>query len=994
MDTSQLAGVIERYNKQTAARFETAAAELSQIASDEIVAAWADQLVAIASSGWHAFTSADALIEITLPLAQEAGGETLLDVGRFGLSLAGFSYDPGATYFRGVGELLAAGQLSRRPQIEAATVEMRRRFPHASSLISDFLRCAFSIGAQGSDAALESWSRTAVGVGVDRASMLAFLAVSQSAHGIDWAFVDDLAGRSPGAPLLWLQALSRLGAIVRDAGFEALVLRFAQREDELAAFLDSLDEPLVALEREARETLWTVMADLPTPGLCAALLSARDRLPLARRDIVLAWARGAGRYLPLQEVAAQGYLALESAASEVALERLRGQVNFEDVSRVLQLFAEAVSGTRLAIEPTAEDADHFRDMPSTDGLTIRLPRSVSAYADPARNFTLYKIALLHQLGYYEFGTFDFSRSGTAVGFRDTFRQFSDPALAERLFQVLEDARIDWAIERRYRGAAPDLAALKRDALAAMRPRPAGLRDVYLQSLVTFSLDGHPEVPAGIQPEIELLGSIIDQLRHPGADVHATMSALEQCYAIFDDARADEMLELALDNDAEAEADADDPPRREDDAVMFRGRLEPDRARINQQLANIEPQDIETSDEGEDMMEMLGEVDPKDLRIEQLKRGDVQNAIGIMIADIEVEGTGEGKLEDDSDLEPFRGLIDEKPRAAEDRAYQYDEWDDVISDYRRRWCTLFETRNLDDRPGYVEDALRDLRSVANNVRRQLTHLRPELLRKVKGVEHGEELDLERTIESVIDRRSGRSPEERIYVQRVRKERDVSALFLLDMSASTDDRVPSGEPETHTAPDWDSDDFLHDYYGSESESAPAKRIIDVEKEAVILMAEALEELGDNYSICGFSGYGRDQVDFYLCKDFLEPYNLRVKGRIGGIKPCRSTRMGPAIRHATHRLLETESRTKALIIISDGYPQDFDYGKDRNSKDYGIRDTTMALSEARAKGIQPFCLTVDPSGHDYLREMCPDQQYMVIQQIDQLPDELSKVYRSLTA
>ena len=85
-------------------------------------------------------------------------------------------------------------------------------------------------------------------------------------------------------------------------------------------------------------------------------------------------------------------------------------------------------------------------------------------------------------------------------------------------------------------------------------------------------------------------------------------------------------------------------------------------------------------------------------------------------------------------------------------------------------------------------------------------------------------------------------------------------------------------------------------------------------------------------------------------------------------------------------------SCIALSE--PQDFDYGKDRNSKDYGIRDTTMALTEARRKGIQPFCLTVDPSGHDYLREMCPDQQYMVIQEIDQLPDELSKVYRSLTA
>ena len=164
-------------------------------------------------------------------------------------------------------------------------------------------------------------------------------------------------------------------------------------------------------------------------------------------------------------------------------------------------------------------------------------------------------------------------------------------------------------------------------------------------------------------------------------------------------------------------------------------------------------------------------------------------------------------------------------------------------------------------------------------------------------------------------------------------------------------------------------------------------------MVLMAEALEKLGDNYSVCGFSGYGRDRVDYYLCKDFDEPYDLRSRGRIGGIKPARSTRMGAPIRHATKRLLATGSRIKALIIISDGYPQDHDYGNDRNSREYGLMDTMKALSEAKQQGVLSFCLTVDPSGHDYLRAMCPDSEYMVIQDIEQLPEELSRVYRRLT-
>jgi nitric oxide reductase NorD protein len=106
-----------------------------------------------------------------------------------------------------------------------------------------------------------------------------------------------------------------------------------------------------------------------------------------------------------------------------------------------------------------------------------------------------------------------------------------------------------------------------------------------------------------------------------------------------------------------------------------------------------------------------------------------------------------------------------------------------------------------------------------------------------------------------------------------------------------------------------------------------------------------------------------------------------------------MGPPIRHATRRLIETGSRIKALIIMSDGYPQDHDYGADRNSRDYGLMDTMKALSEAKQQGVLTYCLTVDPSGHDYLRAMCADSQYMVIQDLEQLPEEVSRVYRSLT-
>jgi nitric oxide reductase activation protein len=243
-----------------------------------------------------------------------------------------------------------------------------------------------------------------------------------------------------------------------------------------------------------------------------------------------------------------------------------------------------------------------------------------------------------------------------------------------------------------------------------------------------------------------------------------------------------------------------------------------------------------------------------------------------------------------------------------------------------------------------------------------------------------------------------------MRRNKRDRSVAAVFLLDMSASTDDEIKP--PASRSAPpplavktprQYDFSGFVQDDYYTQpprqAEATPRRRIIDVEKEALVLMAEALEALGDAYAVYGFSGYGRDRVEAFVVKEFHEAYSPPVQGRIGAIKPHRSTRMGPAIRHALRQLERQEARVKTLLLLSDGYPQDFDYGKDRKSKEYGIQDTMMALHEARLKGVQTFCITVDPSGHDYLRQMCPDQQYLVIEDITELPSELPKVYRGLT-
>ncbi|MCY3569378.1 MAG: VWA domain-containing protein, partial [Chloroflexi bacterium] len=182
-------------------------------------------------------------------------------------------------------------------------------------------------------------------------------------------------------------------------------------------------------------------------------------------------------------------------------------------------------------------------------------------------------------------------------------------------------------------------------------------------------------------------------------------------------------------------------------------------------------------------------------------------------------------------------------------------------------------------------------------------------------------------------------------------------------------------------------------AEAARHPGKRIIDLEKEATVLLIEALETIGDKYGVYGFSGYGRDNVEFFVYKDMDEPFGDRIKERIDKIAPVRSTRMGPAIRHCIWKLQNTDAKVKILMLLSDGRPQDHGYGRDRTEKEYAIHDTKMALTEARREGMVPFALTVDRAGHDYLKQMCQDMAYEVVADIESLPRRLPALYRRLT-
>jgi nitric oxide reductase NorD protein len=134
---------------------------------------------------------------------------------------------------------------------------------------------------------------------------------------------------------------------------------------------------------------------------------------------------------------------------------------------------------------------------------------------------------------------------------------------------------------------------------------------------------------------------------------------------------------------------------------------------------------------------------------------------------------------------------------------------------------------------------------------------------------------------------------------------------------------------------------------------RRIIDVEKEALLVISEALVALGDPHAILSFSGEGPNRVEVRIVKHFDDhTVPADVRPRIAGLEPAGYTRAGAAIRHATAGLMRQRARHRLLLLLSDGRPNDVDQYEGR----YGVEDTRVAVAEARLQGLHCCCLTVD--------------------------------------
>ncbi len=680
--------------------------------------------------------------------------------------------------------------------------------------------------------------------------------------------------------------------------------------------------------------------------------------------------------------ARKSYFALETRQSNELLQEAQEGLPLEKIQTVLRIYVEGLTGKEVEIAPLSAMPQESR---IGDGKTVYLPSNVNEFNSEEMDFRLYKVLAAHGAGQIEFGTFEkdtknlkaafaelnelyaasaeeidaFSLAGYIEDvqkgekalsdeeikaeikkrlkklpkdsdYRTVLQVFPEPRLAKKIFGTMENARIDAALRRNYRGLRKDLDLMQ----TFLRERRPFIFDIPMN-----------QVPFELLFQITLCGGATDDARQFYGQIVSEIETVMENY-------------LAIKNATVA------------DSLMAT-------SRVYTLFQNITPEETQSQEsENEEKGEYAYEdKNASESVLENQVKREQQPKKAQDIKDL----FNAWNTLDDEDSEPddLQGAeawahneMPEQPLESGDLAFSYDEWDRELNDYRVGWSRVIEKKVRQGDRNFVELARSRYRGVISSIRHQFQLMKPENLTRINREIDGEDYDLNALIDYVVDKRADGQQSENIYTKRLRKQRDVAVSLLLDQSSSTARTITRNplQPYTH----------------------PGRRIIEIEKEGLVLMSEALEAVGDVYSINGFTSEGRRNVKFYVVKDFAEKYSEEIERRIGGITFQNNTRMGAAIRHAAAKLVKQESRTKLLIVLTDGRPYDHDYGDAR----YAREDVREALTEAKMQGITPFCITIDRESEAELRDLYGDVGYTIIDDVLSLPERMPNIYRRLTS
>lgn len=668
---------------------------------------------------------------------------------------------------------------------------------------------------------------------------------------------------------------------------------------------------------------------------------------------------------------AEAYLAVQTRGARSRLARWQVSVPLSCVRFPMTRYLQARIGRTVAIRPLSDltrNRARSAGFPRTicsDGRAVYLVEEIEVFPSKERNRELYKCLAKLEALYHEFGTFLFdiekfqdrypglSRpqarfpEGDRCDFDIFWEGFADPALAERLFCVFEHGRLRRKMEAVYPGLARTAKGLLQEEWK--RRPPEKTMDRVLHALYGWIALAVPEerrcglTPLWYRKALPLLDLWRSAERPAGA--------VEDTAALT--VRAFEMLwQGSAQRTAPEDSDLWRPPfdRRIHPALFHEThRTALSRAIRMAERLSAREQKIYRSDIAAVLIRADGDIREKNLERIAARPGSTGAEAVEQILSLAA---------DRNRRPPAAATAVQSPGEAS--ALWYPEWDFRMADHLQEHVRLVSRKPQETENDFYERTLEGSAGLVRQVRRAFEMLRPEGLLRLRPWVEGDEFDDRSLLDSLVDRRAGRLPSDRLYTKKVKQGRDVAATLLIDLSRSTAHRLPGG---TDT-------------------------VLDVEKEAVVLFCEAMEVLGDRFSVAGFSGTGRLAVDYCEIKQWDEALDASVRNRIGALRPQRNTRMGAAVRHAAARFTACNAPMRLLIMLSDGFPNDTGY-KQR----YAVEDTRAAILEARARGIHTHAITVQLRTASRLDAVYGPLHHTLIADVRELPIRLLRLYGKLT-
>ncbi len=609
------------------------------------------------------------------------------------------------------------------------------------------------------------------------------------------------------------------------------------------------------------------------------------------------------------------YFNLESADSRAMLQKERRGVLFIKVQRKLNFYLRALWGRDFFLRPTGADYTDFR--PYIEHRILYMPDAVDDYGSDDNKIAgleLYRATAAHMAAH--------------MCYSDSAISAEQLSPAQMFFiGLIEDARVEYKAVKEFPGLKKLWLSLLKAEHEGKVEHPAMLE---LEQLALMLLDGKvtsddeqiAEFVTRFHSEIEEKQDDNNYSWHMGLELFNLFSSRKNVPSL----RILERIRI---------------PFRDDNRFVW----EFEEFNMNAEFEYVSASQRQVR-KTVSVIEMANEVDC------ELAGDDAQ--------EIWTCETNMRPYEDDltDDQISFNDMWGKEPISD---PFHYQEWDYQIQLHRPDWVTVYERRQSRGNPEDIDDILTEYKPIAHRIKQIIDLLTPVGVQRIRGMEDGDELDINAAIDAMVAIRMGEQPNPRITMRNVLNTRDLSIVVLMDLSESTNETMGGSE----------------------------KTVLQLTREAATLVSTAINGIGDPFALHGFASDGRHDVQYYRFKDFNQHFDDDVKARLSGMTGGLSTRMGGALRHAGQHLLKQPERRKLILLVTDGEPADIDEQDPQHLR----HDAKKAVEELYSTGVLTYCLTLDPHADSYVKRIFGENNYTVIDHVDRLPEQLPLLFASLT-